>query len=66
MLQIENHVRVEEDGREILRGLFTIGAGEVHAIMGPNARGSRRSPALAGKPGYEVTDGAVRPGRILP
>ncbi len=53
--------------REILRGLdLDIGAGEVHAIMGPNGPGkSTLSYVLAGREGYEVTAGegvAVRTG----
>ncbi|MGD9739747.1 MAG: Fe-S cluster assembly ATPase SufC [Bauldia sp.] len=62
MLEIKNlHARVEEDGREILRGLdLSIGAGQVHAIMGPNGSGkSTLAHILAGKDGYEVTQGTV-------
>ena len=60
LLEIKNlHVRVEE--REILHGLsLTVNKGEVHAIMGPNGSGkSTLSHVLAGKDGYEVTDGEV-------
>lgn len=60
MLTIENlHVRVED--KPILKGIsLTIKPGEVHAIMGPNGSGkSTLSHILAGRPGYEVTDGSI-------
>ncbi len=61
MLEIRNlHARVE--GKEILRGLdLVVRAGEVHAVMGPNGSGkSTLANVLAGRPGYEVTEGEVR------
>ena len=60
LLQIRNlHVTVGE--REILRGLdLTINAGEVHAIMGPNGSGkSTLAYVLAGRDGYDVTEGSI-------
>ncbi len=60
MLNIENlHVRV--GGKSILNGLdLDVGAGEVHAIMGPNGSGkSTLANVLAGREGYEVTEGSV-------
>ena len=61
MLEIRNlHVTV--DGKEILKGIdLDIRAGEVHAIMGPNGSGkSTLSYVLAGRDGYEVTEGTIR------
>ena len=48
-------------GTPILKGInLTINAGEIHAIMGPNGSGkSTMSYVLAGREGYEVTDGNV-------
>jgi len=63
MLEINNlHVKLEEEGKEILRGVdLKIGSGEVHAIMGPNGSGkSTLSYVLAGRDGYTVTEGSAR------
>ena len=60
MLEIKNlHARVH--GKDILKGLsLTIPPGEVHAIMGPNGAGkSTTSYTLAGRDGYEVTQGEI-------
>ncbi|MGX9963347.1 Fe-S cluster assembly ATPase SufC [Roseomonas sp. F4] len=65
MLKIENlHATV--DGKQILNGLtLEIPAGEIHAIMGPNGSGkSTLSYVLAGREGYEVTEGSVTLGGI--
>jgi len=60
LLEIKD-LRVEIDGKEILKGLdLTVNAGEVHAIMGPNGSGkSTLAYVLAGKDGYEPTSGEV-------
>ena len=60
MLEIKNlHARV--DDRDVLNGIdLSIAPGEVHAVMGPNGSGkSSLAYVLAGRDGYEVTEGSV-------
>ncbi|MGR9099567.1 MAG: Fe-S cluster assembly ATPase SufC [Gammaproteobacteria bacterium] len=60
MLSIKN-LHVSVNGKSILKGIdLEIKAGEVHAIMGPNGSGkSTLSHILAGKSGYEMTEGSI-------
>ena len=60
MLNISN-LTVEVDGKTILKGLnLEVQPGEVHAIMGPNGSGkSTLANVIAGRDGYEVTDGSI-------
>jgi len=63
MLNINNlHVKLEDEDKVILRGVnLHIGAGQVHAIMGPNGSGkSTLSYVLAGREGYQVTQGSAQ------
>jgi Fe-S cluster assembly ATP-binding protein len=60
MLEIKNlKARVED--KEILKGInLVVNPGEVHAIMGPNGSGkSTLASVLAGREGYEITEGTV-------
>ncbi len=61
MLKIENlHAPIGD--KEILKGLsLDVKPGQVHAIMGPNGAGkSTLGNVLAGRDGYEVTEGSVQ------
>jgi Fe-S cluster assembly ATP-binding protein len=62
MLEIKNlHVKLADEDKQILRGVnLQLPKGEVHAIMGPNGSGkSTLAYVLAGRDGYEVTDGEI-------
>lgn len=61
LLEIENlHASIGD--KPILKGInLTINPSEIHAIMGPNGSGkSTLSYVLAGREGYDVTDGDIR------
>src|SRR5690606_6906826 len=60
MLKIDN-LHASIGGRDILKGLsLHVKPGEVHAIMGPNGSGkSTLGNIIAGRDGYQVTEGSV-------
>lgn len=60
MLSIKN-LKVNVEGKPILQGInLEVKAGEVHAIMGPNASGkSTLAHVLAGRDTYEVVEGEI-------
>lgn len=53
------HAQIE--GKEILKGVnLQVNRGELHVIMGPNGSGkSTLASILAGKEGYEITEGSI-------
>ena len=60
MLEIKN-LQAHIGEKQILNGInLSVKTGEVHAIMGPNGSGkSTLASVLAGREGYDITDGEV-------
>ena len=60
MLEIKN-LQAYIGEKQILKGInLSVKTGEVHAIMGPNGSGkSTLASVLAGREGYDITDGEV-------